>query len=238
MKNRWMTLLLTLPLLYPSLQTGTPQAQSTKEDVTAQKDKQTLQAHIPANYRVVEKIEGDLNKDSIKDLALVVKATDPKAIIEHEYRGRLDRNRRGMVVLLNEGGKYRAILSNLNCFSSENEDGGVYYPPDLMLEIKDNLLRVHYLHGRHGSWRYLFRLEGNDFRLIGYDTARHRGPYIIDQISINFLTGKKLVRNNMNTNSNTEPKFKDEWSTIESPPLYLSQIGDFNRLDFEPMDSQ
>lgn len=213
-------------------QTTFAQAQPTAEELKLRKDKVTYKAYIPAKYQLFEAIEGDLNKDGLKDVVLIVKATDPKAFVQDEYRGQLDRNRRGVIVLLNQKGKYKTLLSNLSCFSSENEDGGVYFPPDLWLEINNNLLDIHYGHGRYGYWRYLFRLEGNDLRLIGYDDSNNRGPLIQSQTSINFLTGKKVIRKNMSEDEEEEPRFKETWSKIKQPPIYLSKVKDFNDLSF------
>ncbi|WP_414659499.1 hypothetical protein ACMHYC_18485 [Acinetobacter courvalinii] len=213
-------------------QTTCAQAQPTAEELKLRKDKVTYKAYLPAKYQLFEAIEGDLNKDGLKDVVLIVKATDPKAFVQDEYRGQLDRNRRGVIVLLNQKGKYKTLLSNLSCFSSENEDGGVYFPPDLWLEINNNLLDIHYGHGRYGYWRYLFRLEGNDLRLIGYDDSNNRGPLIQSQTSINFLTGKKVIRKNMSEDEEEEPRFKETWSKIKQPPIYLSKVKDFNDLSF------
>ncbi|MEG2268785.1 MAG: hypothetical protein RSC68_31195 [Acinetobacter sp.] len=208
------------------------QEQATDEELKLRQDQVTYKAYIPAKYHLFEAIEGDLNKDGVKDVVLVVKATDPSAFFEHEYRGRLDRNRRGMIVLINEKGKFKPVVSNLNCFSSENEDGGVYFPPELWIQIKNNLLNVHYGHGRYGSWRYLFRLEGNDLHLIGYDDSSNHGPYVESESSINFVTGKKVIRKNINQDEEADPKFKESWSKINQARIYLSKIQDFDDLSF------
>ncbi|GAA5632074.1 hypothetical protein Acal02_02722 [Acinetobacter calcoaceticus] len=213
-------------------QTAFAQEQPTAEELKLRKDKVTYKVYVPAKYQLFQAIEGDLNKDGLKDVVLIVKATDPKAFVHDEYRGHLDRNRRGVIVLLNEKGKYKPIVSNLSCFSSENEDGGVYFPPELWMEIKNNLLSVYYSHGRYGYWRYLFRLEGNDLRLIGYDDSSNHGPLIQSQTSINFLTGKKVIRKNMSEDEEAEPRFKETWSKIDQAPIYLSKVKDFDDLSF------
>ncbi|RPE26511.1 hypothetical protein EC846_3590 [Acinetobacter sp. BIGb0102] len=208
------------------------QEQPTAEELKLRKDKVTYKAYVPAKYQLFQAIEGDLNKDGLKDVVLIVKATDSKAFVHDEYRGHLDRNRRGVIVLLNQKGKYKPVVSNLSCFSSENEDGGVYFPPELWMEIKNNLLSVYYSHGRYGYWRYLFRLEGSDLRLIGYDDSSNHGPLIQSQTSINFLTGKKVIRKNMSEDEEADPRFKETWSKINQAPLYLSKVKDFDDLSF------
>ena len=207
--------------------------QPTAEEIQLQKDKIKYKAYIPAKYVLFEAIQGDLNKDDIQDLVLIVKATDPTQWVNHEYRGKLDRNRRGMIVLLADKGKYKPILSNLSCFSSENEEGGVYFAPELWVSVEKGLLNVHYGHGRYGYWNYSFRLHNQDLRLIGYDDSSNHGPYVESETSINFLTNKKVIRKNLNEDPDGDPKFKETWSKAKVSPIYLSTIKDFDELNFE-----
>ena len=204
----------------------------TAEQIQLQKDKIKYKTYIPAKYVLFEAVEGDLNKDGVKDLVLIVKGADPKEWVNHEYRGNLDRNRRGMIVLLADKGKYKQVLSNLSCFSSENEDGGVYFAPELWVSIEKGLLNVHYGHGRYGYWSYRFRMQDHDLRLIGYDDSSNHGPYVQSETSINFLTAKKVIRKNLNEDPEGDPKFKETWSKIHLAPIYLSQIKDFDELGF------
>ena len=180
-----------------------------------------------------EVVQGDLNKDGLKDVVLIVKATDPKQWVTDEYRGKLDRNRRGVIVLLNTKGRYQKVVQNLSLFSSENEDGGVYFAPELVPSIEKGLLKLHYAHGRYGYWAYQFRLEGRDMRLIGYDSSDNFGPYVNSETSVNFLTAKKLVRENLNKDPDSDPKFKETWSKVNVAPMYLSKIQDIDDLSFE-----
>ena len=223
----YMLLVLAMPTLSLAQTTASP------EQVKLQNDRLKYQAYIPEKYVLFEAVEGDLNKDAKNDLVLIVKSTDPKQWVMDEYRGKLDRNRRGLIVLLNENGKYKKLLQNLSCFSSENENGGVYFAPDLMLGIEKNKLLVNYGHGRYGWWGYSFRVEGNDLRLMGYESSENHGPYIQSETSINFLTAKKLVRQNLNEDPEADPKFKETWSKINFAPIYLSKIKDFDELYFD-----
>ena len=176
-----------------------------------------------------------MNNDGLVDYIFIIKGTDKNQIITDQYSRKLDRNRRGIIVLLSKNDKYELAVRNYDCFSSENEDGGVYFPPELWLEIKNGNLCVHYGHGRYGYWEYTFRFQNSDFELIGYDQGDHRGPYIEQETSINFLTKKKLIRENTYQPKNEDDikeVFKETWSdiTIESL-LKLSEITDFDELD-------
>lgn len=182
-----------------------------------------------------DEIKGDLNKDGLEDIVLIIKGTDKSKVIQDESRGQLDRNRRGIIVLLNKGGYYELASKNYTCFSSENEDGGVYFAPELNVSIEKGNLHINYGHGRYGSWGYTFRYQNGDMELIGYDSYSSRGPVPQYEVSINFLTKKKLTKDNLNKEDDGdhyEVKYKDTWETIKSNKLIkLSEIKDFDELE-------
>jgi hypothetical protein len=179
-------------------------------------------------------IKGDLNKDGLEDIVLIIKGTDKSKIIKDEDRGELDRNRRGILVLLNKGNSYVVAVKNYDCFSSENEDGGVYFAPELEVEIKKGKLYISYGHGRYGNWSYTFRYNNGNFELIGYDSYSSRGPVPQFQVSINFLTKKKLTMDNLNKDDEDDSNvnYKETWKKITATKLIkLSEIKDFDELD-------
>ena len=231
-KSFKMVLLGVIGLLSSSSLVYADAALSTAEK-QLKKDSIRYNAYLPASYTLFEAIQGDLNQDGLKDVVLIVKATDPKQWVTDEYRGKLDRNRRGVIVLLNAKGQYQKVVQNLSLFSSGNEDGGVYFAPELVPSIEKGLLKLHYAHGRYGYWAYQFRLEGHDMRLIGYDSSDNFGPYVNSETSVNFLTAKKLVRENLNKDPDSDPKFKETWSKVNVAPMYLSKIQDIDALSFE-----
>jgi hypothetical protein len=125
------------------------------------------------------------------------------------------------------------VTKNYDCFSSGNEDGGVYFAPELSIEIDKGNLYIHYSHGRYGYWRYTFRLQNSDFELIGYDSSDNRGAVINNEISINYLTKKKIVKENTSANAESGEEFFKETVTKvnNNKPIKLSKIKDFDRLD-------
>jgi hypothetical protein len=188
---------------------------------------------VPKEFIVFEKIYGDLNNDSTIDCILIIKATDKSQIITDENKGKLDKNRRGIIVLLNHNNSYELLLKNYDCFSSENEDGGVYYPPELSVEIDQGKLFIQYSHGRYGYWGFTFRLQNSDLELIGYDASSTRGPVVQTETSINYLSKKKIVSQNSNENADSgEEIFKKSTSKISVEKLIkLSEIKDFDELE-------
>ena len=198
------------------------------------KQKQNPTDFLPKGYVIVEKIIGDLNKDAVDDCVIIIKGTDKNQIITDEYQGQLDRNRRGFIVLFNKNGHYELAVKNYDCFSSENEDGGVYFPPELSIEIKRSNLYIHYEYGRYGYWTFTFRFQNADFELIGYDQSASHGPVIEKQTSINFLSKKKQEKVNINENAEEggDEVFKETWKKINVNRLIkLSEIKDFDELD-------
>lgn len=195
--------------------------------------KQNITDFLPNGYMLVEKTFGDLNKDGGEDCVLIIKGTDINKIITDENYGRLDRNRRGIIVLFKMNGRYELVVSNHDCFSSESEDGGVYYAPELSIEINKGNLYVHYAHGRYGYWKYTFRFQNSVFELIGYDQSENRGPLVEKQTSINFLSKKKQEKVNINENATGgDEVFKETWKNITiSRLIRLTEIKDFDELD-------
>ncbi|MFN6038639.1 MAG: hypothetical protein ACK452_09230 [Bacteroidota bacterium] len=188
---------------------------------------------IPQGHKLFERVNGDLNKDGVEDCILIIKATDKSNIVTVEGQGEVDRNPRGIIILFNKNGKYELVLNNYNCFSSENEDGGVYFPPELSFSIKKGNLYISYGHGRYGFWKYTFRFKTTDFELIGYDSSENNGPIVNSETSINFLSKKKQTKVNTNDNAvGGDEVFKTTWKNITvSKLLKLSEISNFDSLD-------
>ncbi|WP_228384069.1 hypothetical protein [Chryseobacterium sp. JM1] len=189
---------------------------------------------VPDGYKIFDKSFGDLNKDGAEDCILIIKKIDPANIITDEYRGKLDRNRRGIIVLFKKGQVYELASKNETCFSSENEEGGVYYAPELDVYAEKGKLYIHYAHGRYGYWTYTFRYGSSDFELIGYDDSSNTGPRVNSTTSINFLTGKQLDKSNVNEGAEGgDEVFEDSWKKLKTTKLMtLSEIKDFDELDF------
>lgn len=217
------------------LDSGKIKSNSTTVDEPNTADEQKLNPteFLPEGFVLFEKINGDLNKDGLEDCVLIIKGTNKNKIITDQTRGKLDRNRRGIIVLFNKNNQYELATKNYNCFSSENEDGGVYYAPELTIEIAKGNLYVKYAHGRYGYWKYTFRFQNKDFELIGYDQSDNQGPIVESEKSISFLSKKKQEKVNTNENATGgDEVFKETWKNISINKLIqLSEIKDFDNLD-------
>lgn len=183
---------------------------------------------------------GDLNKDGLEDRVLIIKKTGKDGYDKNQFDKIVDKNRRGIIILFNKGNYFELALKNYDCFSSENEDGGVYFPPELWVEIKKGNLHINYAHGRYGGWGYTFRHQNRDFELIGYDEMYNRGPVPQEETSINFLTRKKLTRDNLNKDvygdDYEDDNFVDTWTSIYIKNFVrLSEIKDFDNIDVDKL---
>ena len=106
-------------------------ASGTESETDEAEPAKTPKDFIPEGFVLFSETKGDLNKDGKEDLVLVIKATDKSRFVQDEYAGELDRNRRGIRILFQTDNGYELALANDTCFSSEQEDGGVYFPPEL-----------------------------------------------------------------------------------------------------------
>ena len=203
-------------------------------------DQQRITDFIPKGYKLFEKISGDLNKDGLEDCVLIIKATRKDGFVKNSFDKVVDRNRRGIIILFTEKDGYKLASKNYNCFSSENEEGGVYYAPELWVEERKGNLYLRYCHGRYGYWEYCFRYQGSDFMLIGYEATYNHGPLVLGKTSINFLTGVEYDDENINADkfdadSDDDPVadevFKRTVVKLKKKPLMkLSEIEDFDDL--------
>lgn len=199
--------------------------------IFAQKEKKSeFSAFLPKGYTLFESILGDLNKDNKADAVLIIKSTDKKNFVD-EY----DFNKRGIIILLKTENGYKKMVENRSCLPGD----GAIFSPLIWTEIKKNSLFVYQEHLRYGTKVHQFRLKGNDMQLIGYENTIYSARYLKKIVSVNFLTQRILIRENINHEKNTdgetdEEVLKDTWSNFPMKnPIFLSKIEDFDELYFE-----
>ena len=188
---------------------------------------------IPKGHVLFEEYRGDLNNDDRKDYVLIIQNTKEEEIVESRFGDVVNRNRRGIIVILNKENGYEKVVENTDCFSSENEDGGVYMPPELWINIENNKLKIHYGHGRYGYWEYIFKYLESDFELIGYESSESNGPKILYQSKIDFIKKEKTLSENKTKDPDAEEEIFEVISyDIKIVDLIkLSEIENFEDLD-------
>ena len=187
---------------------------------------------IPVGFVLTDSISGDLTGDGINEFLILIKGTDSSMVVEDEYGKIVDRNRRGIMVFTIDEGQAKLLSQNLNGFSSENEYGGVYMPPELYLEIFDETLEIHFGHGRYGYWYYNFKYRINSLELIKYFSSSNRGPITERELLMDFISMKKLTRVNTNLMAQLEEEvFEEVEEELKFKNLIkLSEVEDFDTL--------
>ncbi|WP_312968537.1 hypothetical protein [Acinetobacter gerneri] len=211
-----------------------------------------IQAFIPKGWTLFQKVEGDLNKDGQKDIAMIIEEKNPKNIVKNDALGseELDLNPRKLLILFKDQQSYRLVGSNDTIPSANDADAPCLADPLAEfdpLEIKNGVLQVafHYWYSC-GSWyvnnnTYSFRYENTpqpnkaSFKLIGFDsTDFHRASGDSSTYSVNFLTGKTKSTSGANEFAEQKQKIKTTWSKLKQRyDLSLSQINFKENNDFE-----
>jgi hypothetical protein len=204
----------------------------------------SAEAFAPAGWRVEFKIAGDLNKDGIDDLALVIRQNDPKNVLTNTGLGvsKLDTNPRILAVVFGKaGGGYTLALENHTLIPRTTEPNlDDYLAEGGGIAIKRGTLQVTlHLFSSAGGWgagnrAFTFRFQDGRFALIGYDaTTVQRNTGKTNDVSVNYLTGKMKLA----TGSIENDKTKVRWRTLPKRPfMTVGQVGD--GMEFDPAKPQ
>jgi hypothetical protein len=204
----------------------------------------SAEAFAPAGWRVEFKIAGDLNKDGIDDLALVIRQNDPKNVLTNTGLGvsKLDTNPRILAVVFGKaGGGYTLVLENHTLIPRTTEPNlDDYLAEGGGIAIKRGTLQVTlHLFSSAGGWgagnrTFTFRFQTGRFALIGYDaTTVQRNTGKTNDVSVNYLTGKMKLA----TGSIENDKTKVRWRTLPKRPfMTVGQVGD--GMEFDPAKPQ
>lgn len=188
----------------------------------------------PPGWKLETKLAGDLNKDGLDDVALVLHMDDPRNRVAMEWSPDtlVDTNPRMLVVGLAESAKgYRLALSNhqlIPRLTSSTESDPLSESGGVAIE-RGSLKVTLYYFSSAGGWdtgnrSFRFRLEGDEFRLIGHDRFNaHRGTGVVEEVSINTLTREVIIKTGTIEN--------DAVKTItrklrKSAILNIDQVGD------------
>lgn len=153
---------------------------------------------VPSIY----KIDGfwiwaDFDDDGLTDYLVKVRGTDEEAFVKPDWGcdTLVDRNPRGYLLVMNRNNRYVVTSYNYECFPSENEDGGVYFPPELFVEYDDNhhCLIVSYGHGRYGSWDYRFKYRDGDFVLVA-EGRDESASWIVETLYLEYIDYEKGIK--------------------------------------------
>jgi hypothetical protein len=185
-----------------------------------------IHGFVPQGWSILEEVQGDLNKDSVDDVAMVIEDTITS---DGDFQKRailiLFKNRKDQRYELTCRGD-KAILTT--------EDGGILGDPYSGIKIKKGILQIDFFGGSRDKWNltYKYRFQNGDFYLIG---ATNKGGNGIQSYSYDYnLSNGKIVivvkdpenkKNNMTQTSVVKQKQLPSLRTFECWSLSLPQFG-------------
>jgi hypothetical protein len=167
----------TFLLLFLIAQKGSAQAVFSQKSITSEKFAhpiihkygKSLDDFLPKNREITDTVSGDLNKDGIDDLALVMACKDSIKVIDgYEFP-------RMLLLMFKVGDHYELKLQHNTLIEYEktvqNGNTGDYNgDPFNSMEIVDGVLKLHFkwdIRGAGTLIQYIVRYQSNDFYLIG-----------------------------------------------------------------------
>ena len=178
---------------------------------------------IPKGWKSIIVKKGDLNKDKIDDVVLLIQKNDPKNFRKVEDGTNLDFNPVVMLVLFKDtNSQYNLVAKNEKGFIPS--EGKVYEKAletivdEDSISIKNNTLKIYTLWegpraASTSSTNYVFRYQNNRFELIGLEIRSGGNSSYTDYesfvASINFST-KKLIKTKETGKLDSDEKSKIE----------------------------
>ena len=197
------------------------------------KKAETVNDFIPKGWKEILATSGDLNKDKLEDVAIIIEKDDEKNIKKNNTIGPnyLNLNPRILLILFKQkDGTYILVDKNDKGFiQSENDEQN----PTLMdtlsgIDIKNNTLKIsHDYFLSVETWSALqsvftFRFQNNRFELIGFDNnlfVRNSGEQ--EKFSINFLTNKIKTTSGGNIFNKKLNNPKEKWGNNNIKKKYI-----------------
>ena len=168
-----------------------------------------VEEFIPKGWKTLIIKKGDLNKDKIEDIVLVIQKNDPKNFrkAESPFYMPIDNANFNPIIMLvlfkNKNSQYKLVAKNEDGFivseGKSHEEVLQILEDSNPISIKNNTLKIRtYFEAIRAvdSTEYIFRYQNNRFELIGLEAKSYgtSGSYMEDDIySINFST-KKLEK--------------------------------------------
>ena len=187
-----------------------------------------MEDFVPKHWSAIMKVDGDLNKDSLADTALIVEQENPENISVTEYNDTLNTNPRALLVLFKqENGTYKLAAKNDKGFIEPPKESSSLLDPleEGDINIKNNTLRLRFQYFfSAGSWyitnvEYVFRYQNNHFELIGVETnSFHRATGEETIVSFNLSTNKLETTMGGNVFEEKENNPKKETKTFMYNP--------------------
>jgi hypothetical protein len=148
---------------------------------------------IPKDWKLIDKAEGDLNKDNLIDIAAVIEYTGVhKENSDEEWFGQ---PRILFIVFKEKNEIYKLSVQSLNVIL-RSDMGGVFGDPFVGIKYNRGSIVISSYGGSAWRWGFTdrYRFQDNGWYLIGeteLSEYTHTGEYEI--IDTNCLTGKQII---------------------------------------------
>ena len=198
-----------------------------------------IEDFIPKGWKSIVVKKGDLNKDKIDDVVLVIQKDDAKNFEKSEDNTIFNYNPMAILVLFkNKNSQYNLVAKNENGFIVSKDKALVeeletLSSPDLdddlskSINIKNDTLRLltrsEYVKGARVT-EYIFRYQNNKFELIGleYKYWHTSTDYAVDiAYSINFSTKKLIGTKDISGVHTDETKIEKVEKNIDVKDKYI-----------------
>ena len=117
-----------------------------------------LEAFVPKGWHILEKAEGDLNKDNLPDLATVIETDKP---VKNLKEPEMEVPPRILFVALRQtDGSYQLSVQSNESILLSNE-GGIFGDPWAGMTIERGTLLIQFYAGSSDRWGYDYRWRWN-----------------------------------------------------------------------------
>jgi len=161
---------------------------------------QSVIEFVPKGWTILDRAYGDLNKDGIKDAAIVIQHRDSISLVNSLEDTVWTQPRILLLLFKNAANNKYTLIEQSNSFILKH-DNSIMDDPYQGIAIDKGILKLDFhLFYNMGSWystssTYKFRFDGKAFVLIGADLSTiHRATLDYEDYSYNFLTKKRSYR--------------------------------------------
>jgi hypothetical protein len=183
--------------------------------------------YIPAGWTILDSTRGDLNKDQLEDMVLVLQNRDSVTLTypdtEYEEDTVITQPRMLLIIFRTPKGKY-SLADRSNTFILNDDNPSLEDPYD-DVSIENGILTIGFhLFANAGTWytsatQYKFRYQTGSMALIGAESkSLHRATLDYEDRSYNFPTRKwSLVKGNASNDEEEKPE--PEWHNLQLSEL-------------------
>jgi hypothetical protein len=162
------------------------------EDIKIKAAGNSLEDFIPKDWKLISKVQGDLNKDKLKDYAAVIEYTGEDVDNDDMESGQ---PRIFFAIFKEKDGTYKLSVQSKNLIMKSGE-GGVYGDPFEGMEYSRGSVVVSLYGGSNWRWGYTyrFRYQNKGWYLIGEtDVSEFTVTGESTKADTNCLTGSQII---------------------------------------------